>query len=80
MIPIPNSQFASDASVRNHLDDMHISTDQPVNGDCCRRERKCADTIGSGVETGGSVGSMNRGPELLAAPSGATKIKAKYVK
>jgi len=68
MIPIPNSQFASDASVRNHLDDMHISTDQPVNGDCCRRERKCADTIGSGVETGGSVGSMNRGPRAPGGP------------
>ena len=28
----------------------------------------------NGVETGSSGGSMNRGPELLGSPSGATKI------
>jgi len=32
----------------------------------------------SGVETGGSGGSMNRGPELLGAPeSGAKKFYAR---
>jgi len=29
--------------------------------------------MASGVATGGSGGSMNRGPELLGAPSQATK-------
>jgi len=29
--------------------------------------------VTTGVETGGSGGSMNRGPELLRAPSGVTQ-------
>jgi len=33
----------------------------------------------SGVETSGSGGSINRGPELLGAPNGATKILQKNV-
>ena len=58
----------------------------PYDGDaaCCyhycgslfKNEYACSSrtSIYSGVETGGSGGSLNRGPELLGAPSGATKI------
>jgi len=39
-----------------------------------RARAYCRAVNDSGVETGGSGGSMNRGPELPRAPSGATKI------